>query len=158
MVTTYTLGSYTDLATDNQTVTPFYSKARLFVLKNKIDFSAYSVISDGDEIVEALNIPANTIVQAVWLYVETVDAGITDVDVGPGGAASVLFLDGASFATTGYVYTTAGAYNPFAGGTTPGYLFSSADTIDLLIKTSDTSDTAVLYVYALCVDLTDPDL
>ncbi|RPI55370.1 MAG: hypothetical protein EHM49_02035, partial [Deltaproteobacteria bacterium] len=126
MATTYTLGSY-DFAEDNETVRPHPDRNRIFVLENTLDFSLRPVTGDTDGICQALNIPANTAVLGVWLYVHTVDAGVTDLDVGL--ADGTEFMEQVSGAVAGYVFDTSQPSN--IGGANPGMIFTAADTIDI---------------------------
>jgi hypothetical protein len=148
MATTYVLGAH-DFASDNQIVAPWQNKERLFVLQNTLDFSLENVTGDTDGIVQALNVPANTAVLAVWYYVHTVDAGITDIDVGLG--EGVEFMEQQSGAVAGYVYDNNQAT---LTGAALGYIFTVADTIDISIQTTQVADTLKLTLFALCVDLT----
>jgi hypothetical protein len=149
MTTTFTLGSY-DIATDNETAPPLGYFPGFYVLQNTIDFSKATVTSDGDEIVEAINIPAKTLVLAAWFNVITVDAGCTDVDVGFTGGDVDGLIDGATFATAGIVTATPGVLSFFAGGTYgQGVWLTAADTLDIEINSSDTV-TAKVTLYALC--------
>lgn len=150
MGTTYVLGEHLDLVVANSTVMPWEGKDRIHVLSNRIDFSGHHVTGDTDGMVEVLAIPINTLVLAVWAYVHTVDAAITDLDIGLGAGAE--FMDGFSCATAGYKLPAAGASSP--GFANPGMFFATADTIDIAIQGTAEADTLDITVFALCVDLT----
>jgi hypothetical protein len=150
MATTYVLGEH-DMVELNGTERNWADRERIFVMKNRLDFSLENVTGDTDGIVQALAIPAGTAVLAVWLNVITADAGVTDVDVGL--AAGTEFMEAVSLATTGLKFDATAAENGI-GGATHGLMFSSADTIDISIQDVQTADTLVVDIYALCVDMT----
>lgn len=148
MGTSYTLGSH-GMVEANQLATPWKTKERLFVLENTVDFALQNVISDTDATIQVINVPANTAVLAVWMYVHTVDAGVTDMDVGLG--EGVEFMEQISGAVAGYVYDNNQATLTAAA---LGYIFTAADTIDVSIQGVQTADTLKFTLFALCVDLT----
>jgi hypothetical protein len=149
MATTYVLGSHTELVKLNPTVAPWPNKDRIFVLQNTADFSLHPVTGDTDGIVEMIAVPANCAVLACWYYVHTVDAGVTDMDVGLG--EGVEFMETVSGAVAGYVYDNNQSTLTAAS---LGYIFTAADTIDISIQTTQVADTLKLTLFALCVDLT----
>lgn len=153
---TYSLGEA--YARVNETVPPADGRGVPFILQNTIDFDASNITSSGgDDIIQVLNIPANTLVLAAWYYVSTVDAGVTDVNVGFAGAAdgtpALNFIDNGSFATAGYVYTAGAHATAQPGQANPGcFITTAADTLDVLFTSSDEIQ-AVVTFYALCVKL-----
>lgn len=149
MGTTYTLGSH-DFVSSNQMSQPWQEKTRVFVLKNTVDFALKNVVSDTDAVIEVLNIPANCAVLGTWLYVHTADAGVTDIDVGLG--EGVEFMEQVNPSTVGYKHDTDQTNN--IGGSAPGKIFTSADTLDISIQGVQTADTLKITLFALCVDLT----
>ena len=155
-MTTYTLGSYDDIALLNETVPPA-DAASLgnceYVLSNRVNMRG-GVIVGGTDLVECLKVPAGSWVKQVWVDVITADTDVTDVDFGtqadPDG-----FLDGISFATTGIKLQPIGARALYKGGTAStgaGEKITTADTIDADINTSHTTaptSGAIIDVYAL---------
>lgn len=129
-----------------------------FVLQNTLDFSLQTISGSGNT-AEAISIPVNTLVLAVWMYVHTADTGMTDVEIGTlsdlgGGPDDDCFIDSGSFATIGYKYHTAADIeeDSNAGGQAPGYFFTTAGKICFSLNSSDTC-TAKVTVFALCVKL-----
>jgi hypothetical protein len=155
----YATGTYADVAQINQTVVPADSGTLgncRYVLCNTVDFRGAAIVGGTDD-VEALKIPANTLVDAVWVSVDTADADITDVDLGDGSNKDG-WLDGISFASTGVKLTPPGVYNRILGGNTAttgfaGKFYLTADTIDIDVNTVHTTSStsgAKIRVYASC--------
>lgn len=153
---TYSLGEA--YASVNETVPPADGRGVPFILQNTINFDDSGITTTGgDDIIQVLNIPANTLVLAAWYYVSTVDAGVTDVNMGFAGASNstptLNFIDNGSFATAGYVYTAGAHATAQPGQANPGcFITTTADTLDLLFA-SNHEVQAVVTFYALCVDL-----
>lgn len=146
----------------NETVPMANGAGVPFVLQNTLDFSLQTISGSGNT-AEAISIPANTLILAVWMYVHTADTGMTDVEIGTLANLGITadddcFMDGGAaggtFATIGYKYP-AGVVaeteaDSNAGGQQPGYLVSTAGKICLSLNSSDTC-TAKVTVFALCV-------
>ena len=124
-----------------------------FVLVNEIDFTSgtqFPTKPVQNDIVEALAIPADTLVLRVWLEVSVAETGAADCDVGVTGVQVDGFLDGISLTTTGKKATLG-----TNGGvlTNPGWQCLVADTIDVKVNSAVTHDEGKFKIKALCVDL-----
>lgn len=119
--------------------------------------AAATALTSGD-VIEAMPLPAKSLVMAVGLDVTTVEGGTLTVDVGDGTDPDG-FLDGvnanteASYVSGNNLTLTAGSPNAVAG--TPyayglGKYYSAADTIDVTIVNA--ADAAVMRLWALVVD------
>jgi hypothetical protein len=100
-----------------------------------------------NDVIEALSIPAKTMVLAVGLDVTTAEGGTLTIDVGDATDGDG-FLDGVNG-------NVAAGYASDANPTTPvgyghGKYYSAADTID--IKTINATDTAVMRLWAVVAD------
>ena len=117
-----------------------------YVMRNRLDFSAIPVAAS--DVVEALKIPAGTMVLAVCTRVITAEGGTCTATVGDGDAA-------AGWDGSVNLNATAGTTTQSIPGTdataTTGKLYAAEDTIDLTM--GHTTDAAVFDVYALCVDM-----
>ena len=121
-----------------------------YLAKNRVDFSTVNGGNGAvqNDIVEALRIPANTLVLKAFAKVITPEADATDMDLGVTGDVVDGFLDGASFANAGWLYDVDEGYS--AG---EGKLFSAEDTIDFKVTGNHTVNAAVVEVFAVCIDL-----
>jgi len=110
--------------------------------------------ADANSTVVAVDIPANTIIppQGVWVEIVTVFAGGTpSLDVGDGDD------DDGWCDTTAITETTVGSYADVdAAYNVTGKLYTSADTIDVVVATGATSGCA--YIMALMYDVSDVPL
>ncbi len=126
----------------------------------ELDFAAISAartaagaaaIGAGDG-VEAIRIPAKSLVMAVGVDVTTAEGGTLTLDVGDGSDADG-WLDGVN-ANTVASYCSAAALAEGAPNTFVGYgagkYYAAADTIDVI--TVNAADAAVVRVWALVVD------
>ncbi len=106
---------------------------------------------DAADMVEVLDIPANTFVMAVFLDCLTAD-GANLVDIGDGDDPNGWVANGPLTAST--VTRGAGAY---AVGADPfplvGKFYSAADTIDATVVAGDTVTVGKFRVVAVCVCL-----
>lgn len=106
------------------------------------------------DVIEFLNIPANTQVMWARMYVQTADTGTTaTADLGYGGNVDV-FSDGVDISgSTGWgALGTNGKIN----GTTAN-LFTSADTLDIVLATySGSNDDWVVQIAVQLCDLSVP--
>lgn len=103
------------------------------------------------DVIEAIDLPAGTVVFAAGVEVYTAQTGSTvlTVDVGVTGSDADAFVDGFDvIAQAAGVYATQpAAYQPIVIG-------STADTLDVLIATLTTTNTGgVLRVWALVGDI-----
>ena len=155
-MTTYTLGSYDDIALLNETVPPADAAALgncEFVLSNRVDFKGAAITTS--DIVQCVEIPAGAFIKQVWVDVIEADTTATDVDFGT-AVDPDAFLDGVSFATTGLRLVPTGAHslyrNQGTGATGQTEYCASADTIDADPQTMTTTTAtrgAIVDVYAL---------
>ena len=101
-----------------------------------------------NDVIEAISIPANTVIMAAGVEVVTAPAGGTSfsVDLGVTGGDVDAFVDG--FAVTG---TSAGAYATLA--TAGPVAVATADTLDLLCLGTTPDTSGVLRVYAVLMDV-----
>ena len=128
---------------------------KVSLLSVELDFAAITAaraaagataLTSGD-VIEALPIPANTMVLAVGLDVSTAEGGTLTVDVGD-GADPDGYLDGVDAnAVAGYA-TNAAAGTPT--GLAGGKYYNAADTID--VTTVNAADAAVMKLWAVVVD------
>lgn len=153
-MTTYTLG--TDLNYTNETFPPADGLGVPFILQNTVDFSAQTISSTNASTVEVLEIPANHLVLAVWIYVHTADDTFPDTDFGTNTTPSTdvdRWQNSITLGSTGYVYVgsdAVGVDNP--GGANPGMITTAATTIEALMLDSGTN-VAKITTFALVVDL-----
>jgi len=120
-----------------------------------IDFAAAatakgSALASAD-VIEAISVPANTIILNAGLEVITVAGGEssdTTVDLGVTTTEPDIFIDGFDLdaAAAGAYAQNAAAFQPLVIGT--------ADTIDLLIATATTAPTSgVVRIFAILMDI-----
>ena len=116
-----------------------------------------TALTSGD-VIEAIPLPAKSLVMAVGLDVTTAEGGTLTIDVGDGTDPDG-FLDGvnantaASYQSGNNLTLTSGTPNavegtPYAYGL--GKYYSAADTLDL--KIVNAADVAVMRLWALVVD------
>lgn len=133
----------------NKTAKPHDLEKRApFVLSNILDFAdgtQFPTKPVNTDVVEAVAIPAKTMIQRAWVDVEVGETGGTDVDVGIGGAADHL-LDGINISATG---------RKSAAGTNGGktLILDAADTVDVLLNAAVTYDEGKIKVSVLCIDM-----
>lgn len=140
----------------NQTSKPWGTERRMYMLENIIDFASNLSIGSGvgavqNDIIQALAVPANTIVLVAGLKVITAEADATDIDLGVTGGTADGFVDGATFATTGLKVDLDEGYNTAV----MGLFFAEADTLDIKITGNHTVNSAKVKVWALCIDLSE---
>jgi hypothetical protein len=157
-MTTWTLGSY-DTAVLNETVVPAdsgYPGNCEYVLSNAVDLRGEIVVAN--DVVQCLAIPAHTLVESVWIQVDTADTSATDLDFGFTSVDADGFLDGASLAATGIILEPAGKPSKLRGQITggtgaQGIFTHAADTIDCLCNTMTTTTATTggkFRIYAKC--------
>jgi hypothetical protein len=126
-----------------------------YVVENTINWAS-AVTAKGsalaaNDVIEALQIPAQSIVLAAGFEVITAATGSCTVSLGVTGVTAAAYV--AAFAVTSSA--TAGTY---ATPATAGYpiVSASADTLDLLLVTETTTLSAgSIRVFAVIVDATD---
>lgn len=109
-----------------------------------------------NDIVQLIQIPANTLVLVVSFRVTTASANMADFDIGDGdvtdgyvdGASMATLNDGCSWKTTFNEATP----NTTAEGMSLGKFYTAADTLDLKQNTNATVVTGVLKVKAMMID------
>lgn len=111
------------------------------VSENLLDFSSYNVA--GSDVVQALKVPANTIVLRVWCIVKTAEGATATATVGDGDGASSWAASVNLNASAGTL--TSSAYGTDAYATTSKF-YTAADTIDLTVSAA--LDTAKIIVKA----------
>jgi hypothetical protein len=117
----------------------------------RIDFSVESAIQ-GD-IVQCISLPANCIVLTAWIVPIVAEGATSTVDLGITGVTDDRWLDTADLnATAGTAIWGTGTVTTGIMGS--AYHVTTADTIDLVMNTSHTTNTAVVDVHALVLDLT----
>jgi hypothetical protein len=120
-----------------------------------IDFAAAASAAGGtlaaSDVIECINVPANTLILNAGIEVLTVlggESSDTTFDLGVTAVEADNFVDGfdADAAAAGAYAQNAAAYQPLVIGT--------ADTIDLLIATATTAPTSgVVRVWAVLMDI-----
>jgi len=120
-----------------------------------IDFAAAATAKGSAlaaaDVIEAISVPANTIILNAGLEVVTVAGGEsndTTVDLGVTTTEPDIFIDGFDLdaAAAGAYAQNAAAFQPLVIGT--------ADTIDLLIATATTAPTSgVVRIFAILMDI-----
>lgn len=133
--------------------------AGVFSVKAKVDFKTINSGSGTvqNDIVQLIQIPANTLVLGVSFRVETVSSNLADFDIGD-GAVTDGYIDGASMATIndGCSWVTTfneATPNTTADGMSLGKFYTVADTIDLKQNTAATVVTGKLLVQAVMIDM-----
>jgi len=124
---------------------------REYTLKNTIDFSANNVAS-GD-VVQALSIPAHTLVRGVYWRTLTAEGATCAASIGdgadPDGFAAGINLNTDTTEGFSSLALAEGTPNTVAGYTA-GKLYPAADTIDLVMGNAATA--AKIMIKAVCVD------
>jgi hypothetical protein len=155
--------TYTTYSTDGSTIATKSGAAstsppKYAVIHNDIDFAKRNVIAA--DVVEALSIPANTMVQHVGIHVLSGEASQT-MSVGDGDGTS-SWLSAKDVATTGNVYCsalalTAGSASTYVEtitGYSGGKFYSAADTIDILVPSNKAYTTLKVRIFAAIVQYT----
>ena len=123
---------------------------KVYVAKTRIDFSV--VPTDASATVQCIAIPAGTLVIDCGTKLITAEGGTLTATLGDGSGtsswdASINLNTTAGTRTQGLVGTDA-----YAASTARGKVYTAADTIDL-VTSANAADTAVIDVFAICVDL-----
>lgn len=156
------MATYTDSLGFNKGSAAFHAAGLTKVnrVEVELDFAAIAAarsaagataLTSGD-VLEALPLPAKSLVLAVGLDVTTVEGGTLTIDVGDGSDTDG-YLDGVD-ANTVASYASALALAEGTPNTVVGYgagkYYSAADTID--VKLVNAADAAVVRLWALVVD------
>ena len=105
------------------------------------------------DIIEAINVPANTVVLNAGIEVTTAPSGGegTILDLGVTGVDADVFVDGFALDSA-----SAGDYAQNPAAFQPVVVGSAADTLDVLVQAATTVSTAgVVRVWAVLVDVDD---
>jgi hypothetical protein len=137
---------------------PSRSLGRLpYVVEKTIDFAVATTAKGSAlaaaDVIEAIDVPAQSVVLNAGYEVTATITGDVVVDLGVTGVDVDVFVDGgvlAAATTVGTFAQNAAAYQPVVIG--------AADTVDLLIAASTTAISAgKVRVWALVVDVSDKD-
>jgi len=110
-----------------------------------------SALASGD-VIQAMDIPAETYVLAAGVEVLTALNGTTPTgDLGYGGAVDV-FADGGDLATTGYL-----ALGTNGKASASAKFFTAADTLDLKLAFSGNVTSGVVRIFAIMCDVAGVD-
>jgi len=134
------------------------SKKLPYVLEAQVDFAEAATAKGSDlaaaDVIQALTIPAESLILGVWLRVDEATTGTATnvtIDLGITGGDVDQFVDG--FDLDG---ASAGAYAAQVAAGSVNHLLATADTIDILIAgMTGTLLTGKVTVGALVVDLAD---
>jgi len=126
-----------------------------YMVQNTINMANTGVTNASADIIQAITIPADTVVLNAGMEIMTAMSGDsgsdTTFDLGVTGTEPDIFADGFD-ADSG---TAAGTYSVNAADFRP-LITESADTIDVLIKTATTAPTAgKVRVWAIMMDVSD---
>ena len=122
------------------------TRRKPYWVENTVDFSLFD--PSADDIVQILNVPAETLVINAGLEVLTASASGVTLDLGDGGDVD-RYIDGLNSTSTGHGAQVINASNV-------GHVYGSADTIDVkVIGAQDTS--GKIRVWALMCDISGSD-
>ena len=122
------------------------TRRKPYWVENTVDFSLFD--PSADDIVQILNVPAETLVINAGLEVLTASASGVTLDLGDGGDVD-RYIDGLDSTSTGHGAQVINASNV-------GHVYGSADTIDVkVIGAQDTS--GKIRVWALMCDISGSD-
>ena len=113
---------------------------------NTVDLSLFDPVAN--DIVQVLNVPAETFVINAGIEVLTASASGVTLDLGDGGDVD-RFVDGLDSTSTGHGAQVANASNV-------GHVYGSADTIDVKVLGA-TDDASKLRVWAIMCDVSGSD-
>lgn len=136
-----------------------YTLAGPYEVQAKVDFSTINSGSGTvqNDIIQLIQVPANTLVLGLSFSVTTVSSNMADFDLGDGDVTDG-YVDGASMATVNDGCSWQTTFNEATPNTTKegmslGKFYTTADTIDLKQNTNATVVTGVLKVKALLIDM-----
>jgi hypothetical protein len=119
-----------------------------YLVENTIDFSVSGFQPAADDIVQALDIPAESIVMNAGLEVLTASPSGVTLDMGDGDTADI-YVDGLDSTSTGYSTIHADLASV-------GKIYASADTIDIkVLGAQDTS--SKVRAWAVVCDISGVD-
>ena len=117
-----------------------------YLVENTIDFTPFDPAAD--DIVQAIDIPAESIVLNAGLEVLTASASGVTLDLGDAGDVD-KYVDGHDSTSTGYAANVVNASNV-------GHVYGSADTIDIKVLGAQDTD-AKVRVWAVVCDISGID-
>ena len=119
-----------------------------YLVENTIDMSASGLQPAADDIVQAIDVPAETMVLNAGLEVLTASPSGVTLDLGDAGDVD-KYVDGHDSTSTGYAANVVNASNV-------GHVYGSADTIDIkVLGAQDTS--SKIRVFAVMCDISGVD-
>lgn len=124
---------------------------KVYVAKTRVDFSAVNTTASAT--VQCIAVPANTLVIEVGTRLITAEGGTLTATVGDGAGANSWDAAVDLNTTVGTVTTSLVGTDAYAASTLRGKVYTAADTIDL-VTSANAAATAVIDVWALCVDIT----
>lgn len=136
----------------NKAAKPANGLDKFYLLKGVLDFAAHPVAAS--DVVQALSIPAHTLVKGLYWRVLTAEGATCTATIGdgsdPDGFGAAVNLNSTSTESWSTLALTEGTPNTVTGYTS-GKLYTAADTIDLVM--GHATDAAKIELKALCVDL-----
>ena len=122
------------------------TRRKPYWVENTVDFSLFDPAAN--DVVQMLNVPAETCVINAGLEVLTASPSSVTLDLGDGGDAD-RYIDGLDSTSTGHGALVAHASNA-------GHVYGSADTIDVtVLGAQDTS--SKIRVWAIMCDISGSD-
>ena len=119
-----------------------------YLVENTIDMSASGLQPAADDIVQAIDVPAETMVLNAGLEVLTASPSGVTLDLGDAGDVD-KYVDGHDSTSTGFAANVVNASNV-------GHVYGSADTIDIkVLGAQDTS--SKIRVFAVMCDISGVD-
>ena len=122
------------------------TRRKPYWVENTVDLSLFDPVAN--DIVQVLNVPAETFVINAGIEVLTASAYGVTLDLGDGGDVD-RFVDGLDSTSTGHGAQVANASNV-------GHVYGSADTIDVKVLGA-TDDASKLRVWAIMCDVSGSD-
>jgi len=144
------MATITDWATVARASIPVDALNKVYVLSNRIDFS--EVNTAASDVVQALTIPAGTMVIDVMTKLITAEGGVLTAEVGDGDDPNGWDASVDLNTTVGTLTKSVEGTDARKAANATGYYYSAADTIDLTMS-ANAADAAVIDVFALCIDL-----
>ena len=122
------------------------TRRKPYWVENTVDLSLFDPVAN--DIVQVLNVPAETFVINAGIEVLTASASGVTLDLGDGGDVD-RFVDGLDSTSTGHGAQVANASNV-------GHVYGSADTIDVKVIGA-TDNASKLRVWAIMCDVSGSD-
>ena len=122
------------------------TRRKPYWVENTVDFSLFD--PSADDIVQILNVPAETLVINAGLEVLTASASGVTLDLGDGGDVD-RYIDGLNSTSTGHGAQVTNVSNV-------GHVYGSADTIDVKVLGA-TDNASKIRVWAIMCDVSGSD-